>query len=191
LQVKAGDWIAQNAANGAVGRILMRYAQAKGVNVVNFVRRADAAKDLASHGAAHVVVTDESGWEERARALTGGAGFARIVDSIAGAQSLVMQRLLAAGGMLVVFGGLSSGAMKLDPGLMIARELDVRGFWMTAWMGRSGAERVGAAMSAVVALAMKGELPLPVAGVYPLEKCGDALRAAEQSGRGGKVLFGA
>ena len=191
LNVKAGDWIAQNAANGAVGRILMRYAQASGVNIVNLVRRTDAAQDVTSHGAAHVIVTEEDGWEERARALTGGAGFARIVDSIAGAQSLAMQRLLAEGGELVVFGGLSAGAMKLDPGLMIARELRIRGFWMTAWMGSASPEHVRDAMKTVFTLAMKDELPLPIGGVYPLTGYARALRAAEKPGRPGKILFSA
>jgi len=144
---------------------------------------------LQSYGAQHVIVTEREGWEAQALALTGGAGFARIVDSVTGAFSLVMQRLLAKGGELIVFGGLSLGAMKLDPGLMIANELTVRGFWMTAWTARaSGADRAKA-MGAVFELAMKGELPLPVAGVFALERAADALRAAETPGRHGKILF--
>ncbi|HVA27427.1 MAG TPA: zinc-binding dehydrogenase [Candidatus Baltobacteraceae bacterium] len=189
LGVEPGAWIAQNAANGAVGRILSHVAQARGVNIVNFVRRDDAAADLRAHGAKHVLVTEREGWEAEALALTGGAGFARIVDSVTGPFSLVMQRLLARGGELIVFGGLAAGAMKLDPGLMISSELTVRGFWMTSWMTRASAADRAKAMGTVFELAMKGELPLPVGGVFTLAHASDALRAAETPGRTGKILL--
>jgi NADPH:quinone reductase-like Zn-dependent oxidoreductase len=189
LHVEPGAWIAQNAANGAVGRILMRIAQAHGVNIANFVRRDDAAADLKSHGAKHVFVTEREGWEEEAMALTGGAGFTRIVDSVTGPFSLIMQRMLAKNGELIVFGGLSAGAMKLNPGRMISHELVVRGFWVTSWMARSSAADRAKAMGTVLELAMKNELPLPVGGVFSLEQATEALKAAETPGRAGKMLF--
>jgi NADPH2:quinone reductase len=189
LHVRPGDWIAQNAAGGAVGRLLMALAQEAGVNIVNFVRRESAAAELRGHGAKHVIRTEEEGWQAKARALTGGAGFARIVDSVAGPATVDLQRLLAQFGEIVVFGGLSGAAIKLDPSLMISLECTVRGFWITTWMQRASAEQRMSAMQRVFGLAMKGALPLPVAGVYPLSKAAEALAAAEKPGRPGKVLF--
>jgi len=189
MHVEPGAWIGQNAANGAVGRILMRAAQARGVNIVNFVRRDDAAEDLKSHGAQHTIVTEREGWEEQALALTAGAGYARIVDSIAGGQSISMQRLLARHGELIIFGALVAGAMKLDPGRMISHELVVRGFWVTTWMTRASAADRAKAAGTVFELALKGELPLPVGGVFPLDQASQALQAALTPGRPGKVLF--
>src|SRR5689334_15251739 len=37
LEVKPGDWIVQNAANGAVGKMLARFAAERGINVLNIV----------------------------------------------------------------------------------------------------------------------------------------------------------
>jgi NADPH:quinone reductase len=189
LHLQPGMWIAQNAAGGAVGRIVMQLAQRASANVVNFVRRDDAADELRQYGARHVVVTANPDWHEEARALTDGAGFARIVDSVAGAGSLDLLRLLAPGGELIVFGGLSGAAVKLDPSLMIALEAVVRGFWMTSWMQRASEEQRSAAMRRVFELALAGELPLPVAGVYPLRDAARALAAAQTPGRAGKVVF--
>jgi NADPH:quinone reductase len=189
LRTQAGMWIAQNAANGAVGKMLMLLAQKAGVNIVNFVRRDDAAKEMKKYGAQFVIVTEHDGWEKKALELTGGAGFARIVDSIAGAQTLELQKLLAQFGELIVFGGLSGAAMKLAPGLMIAKETIVRGFWMNTWMPRASAAQRAELMARVFALAHSGELLLPVAGIYPLRDAAQALRAAETPGRAGKVLF--
>jgi NADPH:quinone reductase-like Zn-dependent oxidoreductase len=189
LRTQPGMWIAQTAANGAVGKLLMLLAQKHGVNIVNFVRRDAAAEELRGYGAQHVVVTAHEGWQTRARTIAGSEGFARIVDSVAGPESLELQRLLASDGELVVFGALSGAPLKLDPGLMIAKENVVRGFWMNTWMQRaSEGDRVDA-MQRVFALALSGELALPVAGVYPLRDAAQALRAAEAPGRGGKILF--
>ena len=189
LRTQPGMWIAQNAANGAVGKLLMLLAQKAGVNIVNFVRSEDAAKELKKYGAEFVVITERDDWEKKALELTGGAGFARIVDSVAGAQTLELQKMLAQFGELIVFGALSGAAMKLAPGLMIAKEAIVRGFWMNAWMPRASAEQREGVLRRVFALALAGELPLPVAGVYPLRDAAQALRAAETPGRTGKVLF--
>jgi NADPH:quinone reductase len=49
-------------------------------------------------------------------------------------------------------------------------------------------QRTNATMR-VFSLALSGELPLPVAGTYPLNEAKAALTAAEQPGRPGKVLF--
>ncbi len=189
LRVKPGDWIVQNAANGAVGKILMRIAQSRGVNVINLVRREEAAEEMHQLGAKHVVVTQNDGWRDEVRAMTGGSPIVRAIDSITGPQSLDMQRLLGVGGELIVFGGLARGAMLLDPGLMISNELIVRGFWMSPWMQRATQEQRIAAMQRVFELALSGELPLSVHGVYPLTEPSAALRAAEMPGRHGKVLF--
>lgn len=189
LHVKAGDWIVQNAASGAVGRTLMQEAQRRGINVINLVRREEAERDLRSAGAQHVVVTGGD-WPARVREIGKGAPIVRAIDSISGSEAIAMQRLLGVDGELIVFGGLGAEPMRLDPSLMISREIVVRGFWMNAWMRRPGnADRAASAIRRVFELAMTGELPLPVAGVYPPTRARDALVAAETPGRGGKVLF--
>ena len=189
LRTEPGMWIAQTAAGGAVGRIFMRIAQEREVNIVNLVRSERAAESLHENGARHVVVTSGDGWQQRVRELTGGIGLARIIDSVAGPQVLDLQRLLAPGGEIVVFGGLSGAAIKLDPGLMISLQCVVRGFWMSAWIQRASREQRTDAIRRIFEMAARGALPLPVAAVYPLRDWASALAAAEEPGRGGKVLF--
>ena len=190
LRTQPGMWIGQNAAGGAVGRIVMQLAQANDVNIVNIVRSERAAEDLRSHGARHVVVTSDDGtWQREIRDLTGGKGLARIVDSVAGPQTLELQRVLAQFGEIIIFGGLSGAAIKLDTGLMVSLECTVRGFWMSSWMRRASDEERMRAMQRVFEMATQGTLPLPVAGVYPLSECKAALTAAQTPGRSGKVIL--
>lgn len=189
LRVHAGDWIAMNAANGAVGRILLREAQRRGIHVIALVRSEETAAELRAFGAANVVVT-QGEWVKAARALANGAPIVRAVDSVAGPESLQMQRLLAEGGELVVFGGLAGEPMRLDPSLMISRELIVRGFWMNAWGNRpENRPHFAKAMQRVFELALAHELPLETAGVYALRDVHAALAATTAPGRVGKILF--
>ena len=189
LHVNAGDWILQNAAAGAVGTIVMREAQKRGINVINLVRSEESARRLEAAGAKHVVITKDSGWWSEVREIAGDKPIVRAIDSVGGLQTLQLERLLAKHGELIIFGALEREALKLDPGLMISNELVVRGFWMNAWMRRANPADVAAASQRVFALAMSGELPLPVDHVYPFDQCRDAFVAAETAGRKGKVLF--
>jgi NADPH:quinone reductase len=189
LHVKPGDWIVQNAAGGAVGRIISVIAQKAGVNVINVVRRTAQIDEVKRYGAQHVVPTDADGWAERIREIAGKAPIARIVDSVCDAQSTTLNRLLGRNGEHVVFGALGGTPLKIDPGALIFGETIIRGFWMVAWMQRATEEQRMNAMMRVFALAMSGDLPLPVAGTYPLSEAKAALTAAEQPGRPGKVLF--
>ena len=58
LQIGAGEWMVQNTANGAVGKTLAGLAKARGVNVVNLVRRDAGVQELAALGIGNAVSTD-------------------------------------------------------------------------------------------------------------------------------------
>ncbi len=190
LRTQPGMWIGQNAASGAVGRIVMQLAQANGVNIVNLVRSERGVEELRKYGAQHVIVTGEDrDWQREVRELSVGKGLARIVDSVGGPQTLALQRVLEQFGEIIIFGGLSGAAIKLDTSLMISLECTVRGFWMSSWMRRATDEQRTKAMQQVFGLAMRGELPLPVAAEYKLVDWKAALAAAQTPGRGGKILF--
>ena len=188
LHVEPGQWILQNAAGGAVGKIVMKLAQARGVNVVNLVRSQASAADLIALGAKHVVVTDGEEWPLQVRELSGG-GVARVVDSVCDRTAVALQRLLGKHGEYVIFGALGAEAPRFDPGAFIFNELVLRGFWMTAWMARADDAARMSALKRIFELAAAGDLPLPVGGVYSLTDFADALAEAQRPGRAGKVLF--
>jgi len=188
LRVEPGAWILQNAAGGAVGKILMKLAQARGVNVVNLVRSQASAAELFALGARHVVVTDGEDWPHAVAEIAGGS-VARVVDSVCDRTAVTLQRLLGKHGEYVIFGALGAEAPRFDPGVFIFNELVLRGFWMTAWMARADDAARMSALKRVFELAAAGELPLPVGGIYPLAECAAALAEAQRPGRTGKVLF--
>ena len=161
LHVKSGDWIVQNAAGGAVGRIVSVLAQKAGINVINLVRRAASVEEVKSYGAKHVVDTSQENWADRVREIAGDAPIARVVDSVCDAQSTVLNRMLGRKGEHVIFGALGGSALKVDPGALIFGETTVRGFWMVAWMKHATEEQRANAVMRLFAHGARRRTPAP------------------------------
>lgn len=129
LDLSAGDWVVQNAANGAVGRMVAQLGAARGINVLGLVRRSAGVSELADQGIGNVVATDVDDWADQVRALTGGAPILAGVDSVGGTASGEVLSLLAESGTLVVFGAMESPTMKISSGDVIFKQAVVKGFW--------------------------------------------------------------
>lgn len=189
LDVSSGDWIIQNAANGAVGRMLSRLAGARGVNCVSLVRRADGVAELQASGIANAVSTAENGWQDRVREITAGAAIRVGVDSVGGTASGDLAALIGDNGRMVVFGSMTAQPVVIPPGEFIFRNLTLRGFWGSSVRERLPQERRAALMGEVIGRVMSGDLPLPVDGIFGLDRPADAVRASLTPGKVGKVLF--
>ena len=189
LQVEPGQWIVQNAANGAVGKALAMLAQARGVRVLNLVRREAGIAEMAAVGIGDTVCTAQDGWKARARELLDGQRPKAAVDSVGGEASAVLLGLLGEGGLLVSFGSMTGQPMQLPSGELIFKQATVKGFWgIPASKALAAADRQRL-MGELLRRAAAGELQLPVAAVHALEDIGAAVADSLAVGRAGKVLL--
>ncbi len=182
------DYIVQNAANGAVGKTLAKLAKARGKNVLNLVRNAAGVRELEAHGVEGAVDTSLPDWRDRVKKATGGGKIRCAIDSVGGQASGDLCSLLAAGGKLVAFGSMSGEPMKLESGPFIFKQIVLEGFWLSKQNAPAPA-RWGALVGELVERVAKGEIDLPVASVFPLERAREAVTASVAAARGGKVLF--
>lgn len=189
LDVSEGDWIVQNAANGAVGRLLSQLAEARGVHVLGLVRRAEGVDELREQGIEQVVATDDDGWRDRVREIVGDSPVVAGVDSVGGSAAGDVVSLLAEDGVLVVFGAMASPTLEIGSGDVIFKQVVIKGFWGSKVFGAMSREKRGALMGELVAGISSGALTLPVEQVYALEDIADAARANQAPGRRGKVLL--
>lgn len=189
LQVERGQWIVQNAANGAVGKTLAMLAAARGIHVLSLVRRDAGVEEMAALGVDNVLSTAAPGWMEAAKARLGDGLARAAVDSVGGQASAGLMALLGEDGVLVSFGAMSGEPMQIPSGDMIFKHATVKGFW--------GA-RVGRGMPAadqrrligeLIQRAASGELRLPVDSIHDLADVAQAVAASLRPARGGKVLL--
>lgn len=189
LDVAEGDWIAQNAANGAVGRMLAQLAAARGINVLGIVRRAAGIEELRAQGIENVVASDDPAWREQAAAITGGAPIVAGVDSVGGDSAGDVLSLLAENGTLVAFGAMNSPTMNISSGDVIFKQATVKGFWGSKVSQSMDADTRRALFGELITRVTDGSLTLPVAGVFDAADVADAVRASNAPGRVGKVLL--
>ncbi|WP_243224944.1 zinc-binding dehydrogenase [Microbacterium sp. CIAB417] len=189
LNVREGDWIVQNAANGAVGRMLAQLGAARGVHVLGLVRRSDGVEELRAQGIENVVATDQDDWRAHASALTDGAPIVAGIDSVGGTASGDVLALLAENGTLVAFGAMSSPVMQIASGDVIFNQATVKGFWGSRVGQTMDAATRGELFAELVQRISDGTLTLPVAGIFDAADAADAVRATNTPGRVGKVLL--
>jgi NADPH:quinone reductase-like Zn-dependent oxidoreductase len=189
LKAKKGDWIIQTAANGAVGKIMVTLAKARGINLLNLVRRDEAVKELTDMGIENVLSTSDADWVQKSRDIIGAAGAASAIDSVGGDISADLVELLGLDGELVVFGTATGAPMPLSSGALIMKHITVKGFWGSRVSGDMDPEERKRLITELVTLVAKGELVLEDGGVFGLDDVAKAMKAALTPGRAGKVMI--
>lgn len=189
LALQPGEWMIQNAANGAVGRIVNVLAQRRGAQVINLVRNAAAAESLRAAGQAHVLCSDDPHWQERAVQMTQGAALLRAVDSLGGDAPNQLLRVMSAGGTLISFGSAVSLTLNLHVDQLLYRQATVRGFWAAPRGAALDPADRARMIAEVIQLVLDGQLALPLAGCHDLADAAGAAAAAARPQRGGKVAL--
>ena len=189
LALPPGAWIVQNAANGAVGKALAMLGEARGLHVVNVVRRDDGIAELAALGIPHVVSTTQADWMQQVRDLTGPGLAQAAIDSVGGKASGAMLSLVGNGGTLVSFGALTGEAMQLSPADLIFKQAIVKGFWGSKASQAMSTEDKRRLVGELLQRTLAGELRLPVDAIHDLADIGQAAAASLRPARAGKVLL--
>jgi NADPH:quinone reductase-like Zn-dependent oxidoreductase len=186
LQLKAGEWMIQNAAAGAVGKVMNVLCRERGINVINLVRRKDS---LAALEGERAVSTDDPHWQEKVKELTAGAPVLRAVDSVGGRAANDLMNVLGQGGVLISFGALSGEPVVVDPGNLVFKQAIIKGFWAVKRRQELTPADTRRMLGDVIRLAASNRLPLKVDGTFELAHAGEAAAAAERPGRAGKVTL--
>ena len=189
LDLNEGDWLLQNAANGAVGRMVAQLGAARGINVVGLVRRAEGVEELRAQGIERVIATDSDDWREQLAAITEGAPISVGIDSVGGEAAGDVLSALAVNGTLVVFGAMASPTLELASGDVIFKQATVKGFWGSVVSREMPAELKGQLFQELITRVLDGTLTLPVAASYSFDDIAAALATHGEAGRVGKVLL--
>lgn len=187
-QLPEGSWIAQNAANSAVGQAVIQIARHQGLKTINFVRRESLIAPLQELGADAVFV-DEKDSIATARELAGEGGPALAFNAVGGDSALRLMDLLAPGGQLITYGAMSRKSLKVPNSFLIFKRIQLLGLWVTEWYKEAGPDAVRDLFQELGQLMADGTLKLEVEKAYPPEEIASALSHAQQAQRSGKILL--
>lgn len=187
VDLKAGDWVIQNVANSAVGRLLIVLAKQRGLRTVNVVRRADLAGELKALGA-DLVIVDGDDLAARVAAVTGDANIRLGVEAIGGAATGRIVDCVATDATVVHYGSMSGEDPKVGRSNFIYRGVKLTGFMLGRGLAKRSPEKIRAIYADLAGQVMAGTLSAPVDTIYPIEKIKEALAHADKGGRNGKIL---
>ena len=187
VDLQAGEWVIQNVANSAVGRLLIVQAHQRGLRTVNVVRRAELAEELKALGA-DVVLVDGDDLADRVASATGKAAIRLGIEAIGGAATGRIVDCVATEGTVVHYGSMSGEDPRVGRSNLIYRGVKLTGFMLGRGLAKRDAAKIREIYAELAAQVMAGTLYAPVDTVYPIEKIKDALAHADKGGRNGKIL---
>jgi trans-2-enoyl-CoA reductase len=187
VALKPGDWIVQNVANSAVGRLVIRLARARGVRTVNVVRRQALFAELTALGADACVV-DGPDLGEAVRRQADGAPVRLGLDAVSGRATARLSACLSDGGVVCNYGSMSGEDPVMSRGALTSGGQRLVGFILGRGLATRSLEQVRALYADLGRQVLDGTLTAPVEKVYPIEDIKAALAHAQRGERSGKIL---
>ena len=190
VELKAGDWVVQNAANSGVGRCVIQLCRAMGLRSINVVRRADELRDdLCALGADFVISEDDPDFVAQVLKVTDGVRPKLASNCVGGDSALRLMDLLAPSGTIVTFGAMSKKSIKVPNSWLIFKDISLRGLWCTKWLKQASAKQIHDAYGYLAHLMAEGKLSQAVERCYSLSEITEAVTHAQQEHRSGKILL--
>ena len=194
LAVPTGEWLLQTAAASELGKMVVRLGRRFGFKTLNIVRRAEQADVLKKLGADAVVVFDAAkqsadDLQREVKNAVGSHGARYAIDPVGGATGSAVVKSLAPGGCLLVYGTLSPEPLTFSPRDLMTPGASVSGFWLARWLPQLSLLAKLKLIRTVSGLIQDGTLTSDIGEVFSIDRVTDAVRAAEASGRTGKILL--
>ena len=187
VDLKAGDWVIQNVANSAVGRLLIVLAKQRRLHTVNVVRRAELAGELKALGA-DLVIVDGDDLAARVAAVTDNAVIRLGVEAIGGVATGRLVECVGTDGTVVHYGSMSGEDPRVGRSNFIYRGVRLTGFMLGRGLAKRSPEKIREIYADLAGQVLAGTLHAPVDTIYPIDRIKDALAHADKGGRNGKIL---
>ena len=187
--LKKGEWLMLTAAASAFGKFVIQMCKQQGINTICTVRRNDNIDELKALGATEVINTEEQNLIKTTYTLTDKKGVNVVFDAVGGELAGQALECLAQNGVMRVFGLLSMQNIPVNSGIMIFKNLTIKGFWLSSWMTSLNKDGVVKVTKAVLSLLASDQLKANVEAKYGLDDIKKAVIHAEAHGRKGKVIL--
>ena len=194
--LKAQETLLVLAAAGGVGLAAVEIGRALGAHVIAAAGSAEKCALARAHGAEATIDYATSDLREALKGLTGKTGLNAVFDPVGGALSEAALRSLSADGRLVSIGFASGALPKIEPNILLVKNVSVLGFNFGRYVGWSPVDervehepKVRALMAALFEWHHQGAIRPLAASVYPLERFAEAQDALVSRRTTGKVVL--
>jgi NADPH:quinone reductase-like Zn-dependent oxidoreductase len=187
--LKAGDWLMLTAAASAFSKFVIQLAASRGINVIGTVRRDDQKQALIDLGAKAIINEQTENIFKAVKIATDGAMVNAAFDAVGGPLGDKVLNALTFSGKMFVYGALSLQPIPLNNGLLIFKNLTIKGFWLSTWMTSLTKEQRYSIIPQVLGMLATQDLKADIEATYTIDEVQKAIEHMETPGRGGKILL--
>lgn len=176
------------AAASVLGKMMLRLAMRRGIEMINIVRRDEQVLHLKAYGAKHVLNSNAPDFESRLHDLCHTLNARIAFDAVSGKLSGQVLRAMPDGSYMVVYGFLSFEPCSFSPHDLIFRSKSVDGFWAVTWLAHASIEKLGAVLTDVLT-GLDDDYRSEIRARYPLTEACRALEDYRSHQTGGVVIL--
>jgi mitochondrial enoyl-[acyl-carrier protein] reductase / trans-2-enoyl-CoA reductase len=190
VKLETDDWVVQNAASSAVGRMVIQLARELKIRVVNVVKSSGVIGELKEIGAGAVLLDTED-LKDRVMAVTQGAPIRLALDAVGGVATGRLASCLADDAVVVSYGAMSGEPCQMSSELFATHGMRLCGMNPSRQLARHTPEERKAVYERIGGLLAARRLQARVAATFDLSQSIDAIRRAMTDGdkRHGKVAI--
>jgi NADPH:quinone reductase len=181
-----GDRVIITASSSSVGLAAIQIVNAAGAVSIATTRTGTKREALLSHGAQHVIATQEQNLVEEVKRITGGKGARIVFDPVAGAGVETLAQTAAQRGTIILYGALATSATPFPLFAAFEKGLTLRGY--TLFEVVSDPERMLRGKRYVLDGLASGKLRPIIAKTFPFDKIVEAHRFMESNEQIGKII---
>jgi NADPH:quinone reductase-like Zn-dependent oxidoreductase len=185
-KVTKGDFVLIRAASSSVGLAAIQIANYAGATTIALTRTSEKKAQLIKAGAAHVIATEEVDLVGEVMRITNGQGARVAFDPVGGPSFPKLVSALAFGGIIYIYGLLSTGITPLPVLEMIAKVPTIKAH--NIWLTSGNETRRKAAIEFVTKGLETGALKPVIDRTFTFDEMADVHRYLEQSGQFGKIV---
>ncbi len=178
--------IVNNAAASALGQMVLRLGQQRGVPVIHIVRRSEQANFLRSLGARYVLNSSDPGFPDTLRSLANELKATLFLDAVAGEATQQFLEASPDGSTILLYAHLSGEPRLSNSSSLVGKRLE--GFYLPNWLARRNPFQILMAIRQVQNLAST-TLQTTVQKRFPLSQAQEAVETYRQNMGAGKVLL--
>lgn len=181
--------IINNAAAGALGRMVELIGKKHDIPVINIVRKDDQVKMLKASGSEHVLNSSDTSFIDDLRRLSHELNATLLFDSTCSPLLGKMIGALPSGSSVVIYGNLSGEEnILINPRSLIDNDIKISGFFLGTTSKKNGMLKNIMNLREVSRL-MSIEMKIKIQGRFPLEKAQEAVDSYLADMSAGKVLL--
>ena len=180
--------LVNTAAAGAFGPMIYRYAERRGVNVINVVRRESQAQALKSDGQKFVLNSSKPDFTDELRRLTHELTATLLLDAVGGVLTGQLVEASPAKSTVLLYGNLAQEAPTFSAFRLLNDHKKIEGFFLGNWSREVGFVRLLRAISAVQKL-VPTDFATRIARKFLLSEIESAVLFAREQASEGKSLL--